>query len=89
MCDVGNLQEYRREIDRINSDIVILLGDRVGVARKIGRLKKKEGAQVVDNSREKEVFEKVMKSAGENGVDKDYVKDIFELIIKNSRDVQE
>ncbi len=83
-----DLQKYRKEIDKINLEIVELLRKRQDVSIKIGKIKRGAGREVMDISREQVIFEKVMGIADEKGVDRNYIRDVFELIIKNSREVQ-
>ena len=84
-----DLQEYRKEIDKINLEIVELLRKRQDVSRKIGELKRGVGKEVLDGSREQVIFDRVMDVADEKSMDGDYIRDVFKLIIQNSREVQE
>jgi len=57
---MSTMDEYRREIDALDSEIVRLLNERTRAAIGIGRLKQEEDAAVYVPAREKQVFEKVM-----------------------------
>ncbi len=54
-----NLDDYRNQIDSLDSEIVKLLNERINVVLKIGEEKKKEGAEIYVPSRERAVFEKI------------------------------
>ena len=54
-----NLDTLRREIDRIDREIVRLLNERTKLAMRIGRVKKSNGTPVFVPEREKEVHERV------------------------------
>lgn len=50
-----SLEEYRKEIDRINEDIAELVAERMEVVEKIGEFKKEKGMDIKDEGREEVV----------------------------------
>lgn len=54
-----NLDHLRDQIDRLDSEIMHLLNERIGVACEIGKTKKEHGAEIYVPAREKQVFEKI------------------------------
>ncbi|MDF7800190.1 prephenate dehydratase [Pontiellaceae bacterium B1224] len=54
-----NLDDYRKSIDSLDSEIVRLLNERINVVLKIGEEKKKVGAEIYVPSRERAVFDKI------------------------------
>jgi chorismate mutase/prephenate dehydratase len=54
-----NLDEYRKSIDSLDSEIVRLLNERINVVLKIGEAKKEAGAEIYVPSRERAVFDKI------------------------------
>ncbi len=50
------LQELRKEIDKIDKKIVNLIDERMKISIKVGETKKKYNAQIFDPKREKEVI---------------------------------
>ena len=54
-----NLDDLRNQIDSLDSEIVRLLNERIGVVLEIGAEKKKNGAEIYVPAREREVFEKI------------------------------
>jgi prephenate dehydrogenase len=76
-----SIKENRKEIDRIDGQIVRLLADRIKIAREIGREKKKLGKQITDNAREKQVLEHIKKLAAAENLSPEDAEIIYRLII--------
>ncbi|MGM9550880.1 MAG: chorismate mutase [Clostridia bacterium] len=51
-----NLEFYRKEIDKIDAELISLIEKRMDVAKNIARFKLKNGMQVLDSTREKQVL---------------------------------
>ena len=73
------LSNFRKQIDKIDELIVILLAKRMKIVRKIGRVKKKNSLPALDKTR----WQKVVKSK------KGFMKKIWEIIHKESLKVEE
>jgi chorismate mutase len=82
------IEKYRNEIDDLNKKIVDLLGKRMDLARKIGKIKRKEGIQVRDYEREHQVLTAIREYARLHDLPEKYIEQVFELIIKASREEQ-
>ncbi|HEY5621121.1 MAG TPA: prephenate dehydratase [Pontiella sp.] len=54
-----NLDDLRRQIDSLDSDIIRLLNERINVVLQIGEEKKKSDAEIYVPSRERAVFDKI------------------------------
>jgi len=80
------LNEYRDKIDKIDFELVELLKKRADVSKKIGILKKNNGLNICDETRENEIIDRIVK---ESGFDENYIKEIFKLILSNSKKIQE
>lgn len=78
-----NLKEIRKQINRVDYDIVKLLNERLELALRTKKLKPK----VLDEGREKEVIQKIEKIPLKL-VDKDFSKKLFEKIIAECRGIQ-
>ena len=76
--EIGPLRE---EINRLNEEILEKIGERVGVALRIGEVKKRHGVPVVDRAREKVVLDRVGALAAERGLDPEAVRRVFREII--------
>jgi len=79
------LDDFRKDIDRVDEVIVRLLNERARVACEIGRLKKAEGVPVYQPDREKEVIEHVRSIAVEGPLGPDAIVRLFERIIDEAR----
>jgi chorismate mutase len=76
------IEPHRETIDRLNNEIIRLLGERVQAAMSIGEIKKKHGKPVVDKTREQAILDAIRVKADENGMDPDGLERIFKEIIR-------
>lgn len=82
-----NLDEYRKEIDSIDAEIIALLNRRAEAARNIGLVKSRAGLPILDRTREIEILERI--SAENNGLFEDRaLARIYGEILIESRRVQ-
>jgi chorismate mutase len=79
------LDDFRKDIDRVDEVIVRLLNERARVACEIGQLKKAEGVPVYQPDREKEVIEHVRSIAVEGPLGPEAIVRLFERIIDEAR----
>lgn len=82
------LEDFRAEIDRVDSEIIKLIGVRMEIARKIARVKARLDLQISNSTREHAVIESWLKRARSNGVPEDLAREIAELLIKYSKSMQ-
>jgi len=75
-------------IDRVDEKLVDTIAERIRLAEKAGVEKRKQGAQIVDEKREKEVYKRVLKKASEKGLDQALVERVFDLLVSHSRSIQ-
>jgi chorismate mutase len=76
------IRPHRETIDRLNNEIIKMLGERVQAALSIGEIKKKHGKPVVDKTREQAILDAIRVKAQENGMDPDGLERIFKEIIR-------
>ena len=76
------IKPHRETIDRLNNEIIKLLGERVQAALSIGEIKKKHGKPVVDKTREQAILDAIRKKAELNDMDPDGLERIFKEIIR-------
>ena len=74
--------ELRKEIDRLNVEIIDRIKERVDVAIQIGAVKHRYDMPVVDSAREKIVYERARELAEQRGVDPDTIERIFREIVQ-------
>ncbi len=72
---------HRKEIDRLNAEIIERLAKRVEVARAIAEVKRRYGRPVVDAARERIVLDQARARAAERRLDPDGAERVFRAII--------
>ncbi len=79
-----DMDELRKEIDRLDNDLLRIFNERAGLALKIGEIKKGLGIPVYDPAREKRIFQR-MKDANPGPLDDQAIVRLFERVIDESR----
>lgn len=83
-----SLLRARREIERIDREIVVLLTERVRLALEVGRAKREAGLPLLDPAREAAVVRRAVGLARDSGVSDEDVREIFWHVIGMSRRAQ-
>jgi chorismate mutase len=83
------LEELRSRIERIDRQLVELIGKRRDVALEIGRTKQTLGLPILDPQQEAKVVRRAAEIARELGVDEELTRDVIWRIIAAARDAQE
>jgi chorismate mutase / prephenate dehydratase len=80
------LTDLRREIDRIDREMIERLNERVRLATEVGRIKHAEGAEIFVPSREEQVFRKLAAYSAEQGgrLPAEAIRHIWREIISTS-----
>lgn len=81
-----SIENYRKEIDGIDKELVELFVKRMNVAKNIAQYKKESGKAVYDSERERLLLEKVEECAGEEFGD--YTRRLYSSILELSRNYQ-
>ena len=81
------LDPLRRQIDRIDLQLLRLLNRRASAALRIGRIKKKQGLPVYDGKREQAVLGRMVRSNA-GPLPASSVKSIFREILRRNRGLQ-
>lgn len=82
MSDEKKIEELRKEITRLNTEIVEKIAQRVEVAKEIGAVKKRHGLPIIDRGRENRVIEQVKGLALSLNLDADGTERVFRAIIR-------
>ncbi len=82
------IEDWRNEIDVIDSKLLRLLNMRARIAIKVGVLKRTAGLPLNDAEREQEVLQRV-RQANSGPLDDETVMRLFRSIIRESRRAQE
>jgi chorismate mutase-like protein len=84
---IEKLSDYRRNIDRIDLQLLALLNERTRVVEKIGAVKEQFSMAIYEPKREDEVFRNVLEN-NHGPLAPEAVKRIFERIIDEMRTLQ-
>jgi len=82
-----NIDDYRKEINRLDSELLQMFNQRAALALKIGEIKKELGIPVYDPEREKRIFEAMSKD-NPGPLENDAIVRLFERVIDESRSLE-
>ena len=82
------IEDWRVEIDKVDSELLRLLNLRAGLAVRVGETKRVAGLSVCDRGREREVVERACR-ANAGPLDDGAVARLFRRIIRESRRAEE
>ena len=83
-----SLEDLRKQIDRVDEQIVRLIAERMRTAQEIGQEKRQQGLPVEDLSREQEVLARVREIAEREKISVEGVEAIYRRIINLSKSVE-
>ena len=81
---IKKLSNYRAKIDMIDNDLVEILGKRMNISDKIGKLKKDKNVAVLQSKRWNEILGKMILEGKDNGLSEEFVLQIFKAIHQES-----
>lgn len=79
-----NLTELRKEIDAVDEQLLLLISQRVGIAREIGQWKREHDEPVIQAQRYQEVLNHYLELGASKGLSEDLIREIFEALHKES-----
>lgn len=80
-----NLSDIRKDIDRIDTEMLRLIGERMECSKRVAEFKRKNGMAVFDAEREKQILDSLSDRAGEYGK---AVRMIYSTIMEQSKALQ-
>ena len=83
-----SLEELRKKIDEADNKIVRLIAERVKIAEEIGNEKRKQGKQIEDIAREREVLKNIRSIAQEEKISQEDIEKIYRQIMALSKSVE-
>jgi chorismate mutase len=83
-----DLDELRREIDKVDGLLLELVAKRVSLVLAVGEYKRKHGLPVYDPARESQVLDR-LSQAPPAPLDKETVRRVFERVIDESRRLEQ
>ena len=78
------IDDYRKEINLLDNELLRIFNERASLALKIGEIKKIHGIPVYDPEREKRIFETISKT-NPGPLENDAIVRLFERVIDESR----
>jgi len=85
----ARLQELRTKIEKLDRELVALIGKRRDLAIEVGQAKAELGLPILDPQQEAKVVRRAAEIARELGIDEEVTRDVIWRIIAAARDVQE
>lgn len=79
-----DIDAIRREIDRLDDELLQIFNARAALALQIGEIKKERGLPVYDPGREKKIFERIQ-AANSGPLENEAIIRLFERVIDESR----
>lgn len=83
-----SLESLRRQIDRINDELLELLAKRMSISGEIGKYKKEHKMPVVQHGRYNDLMERLVRKATDLGLNEEFVKSILSTIHEESVRIQ-
>jgi len=83
------LEELRRNIDKVDDQIVRLLGRRAALALEIGDCKTRQGRAARDPARENQVLDRLASLAEGAPLPPEAFREIYAAIIRACREIQD
>ena len=81
-----SLENIRKEIDKIDAQLVPLLKERMGCSLKVAEIKRQQNLPVLNEKREQEIIDTVTSAGGEFG---SYIASVYREIMGVSREAQQ
>ena len=81
---ISSLEDCRDRIDELDTQLISLLAERMGISRSLGNLKKKNGVTILQSSRWNEIVGERTKQGTEKQLTQDFIMKIFENIHQES-----
>jgi chorismate mutase/prephenate dehydratase len=82
------MEEHRKKINKVDSEIIKLLARRRDLSREIILFKNKAQSSIRDKAREKELLKQLVELGKKEGLDSDFVTKIYLEIIDDSVKLQ-
>jgi len=82
------LEGYRRQIDKLDVELVDVLARRFAVVRNVGALKAGTDISVVQPERAQAVIDRAAALAQEKGLDGDFVRKLYEAMIDHAHELE-
>jgi chorismate mutase len=81
---ITDLEELRREIDKIDDEILKIIIERMRISEKIGVSKKRQNVTILQTDRWNEILEKRLKKGTMQGLSDEFIEKLFKAIHQES-----
>lgn len=82
------LNMHRKELDLIDSNIIDILSDRMGISKEIGKLKHSENVAILQSGRWSDILATMVEVGVSKGLTKEFVEEMFRAIHVESINIQ-
>lgn len=82
------LEEYRKQIDALDQEVVDVLARRFDVVRKVGAFKRGSSMEAIQPARAQAVKDRAVRMGQEAGLDADFVRRLYEVLIDYAHDLE-
>jgi len=82
------LEEYRRQIDALDIELIDVLARRIDVVRAVGELKAGTDISVVQPARAQAVKNRAAEMGVQKGLDEAFVRTLYDLMIDHAHDLE-
>ena len=86
---INELENLRIKIDKADSQILDIIGNRMKVSEEIGKIKKNQNVAILQSARWNDILEKMISDGKEKGLSEDFILKIFKAIHQESINHQE
>lgn len=87
----NNIEKYRKQIDRLDDQILDLLADRANIVKKVGETKSLKGSKksIIRPGREAEMIRRIAKRQDGNALPRAAIAQMWRLIISSAINIEE
>jgi len=84
-----NIEDYRLQIDDVDSELLRNIAKRLELAEGLGQFKRDNGIPIYHPEREEEVIADRIDQGSALGIPEEITRSIFRILIDKSREIQE
>ncbi len=82
------LEDWRKQIDKLDDELLDILAKRLDIVREIGKAKKARGIKLLDEKRWNEVLQSKFAKAHSLNLSKRFIQKLYDLIHKYSLELE-
>ena len=82
------LEDWRKQIDALDEELLYILGKRINIIREIDKYKKANGIAPLDQKRWQAVLESQLSKAELHNLSEDFIKKLYGLIHEYSLEIE-